>query len=154
MERARSLLIIKYIFIAFSTMLLMISCKISKSIPEGSETVFEEDIIYDNVLATSERMHKPVVIDFTATWCGPCKVMDKYVFSDITLTDRMKREFINIRIDVDNPKYKDLVVIYNASVLPTLVIVDDKGAELARRQGSLSISGVHRFLDEALNAFE
>ena len=123
-----------------------------KHLSESSGVHFQKTINYDDILARSAAEHLPVVVYFTATWCGPCKVMDKYVFSDEELARRLNTEFISIKLDVDNPDYKDLVYIYDASALPTMVMVNQKGAELARRRGSLSISGVHRFLDEGLRA--
>ncbi len=125
------------------------SCGIMKKGSSGEAKVrFRESFDYDNVLAESEHRQLPVLIYFTAEWCGPCKFMDKYVFSNEKLAERLENEFISLKLDVDNPAFKDLVYIYHASLLPTMVIVNSKGRELTRREGSQSISAMHRFLDE------
>ncbi len=73
---------------------------------------------------------KPVLIDFHALWCGPCKVQSpilKEVASE--LGDRVKV----IKIDVDqNP---DLATRYSVQGVPTLMIF--KNGELKYRQAGL-----------------
>ena len=134
---------------------ICLSCGTGRShLNEGAGVRFQKDVDYDAVLEEGGRKHLPVVVYFTATWCGPCKVMDKYVFSDENLSGRMNDEFICVKMDVDNPSYKDLVYIYDARALPTFVIVNSKGRVLVRRTGSQSISAMHRFLDEALRIYD
>ena len=72
---------------------------------------------------------KTEVIDFWATWCGPCKLMNPILdevekeYSDLTIT----------RIDIDSNK--DIALQYNIQSVPTYIILKD-GKEVDRIIGA------------------
>ena len=59
----------------------------------------------------------PVLVDFSAEWCGPCKMM-KPVLEQ--LRDRMNGKIRIIKIDVD--KNRELAGIYRIQSVPTLML--------------------------------
>jgi thioredoxin 1 len=72
---------------------------------------------------------KTEVIDFWATWCGPCKLMNP-------ILDEVEKENPNLtitRIDIDSDK--DMVEQYNIQSVPTYVILKD-GKEVDRIIGA------------------
>lgn len=73
----------------------------------------------------------PSAIDFTATWCGPCKTMQPTI-------ETLKREGYAIRqVDVDgNP---DVAKQYNVTQIPCVVFVDSGGGEITRVVGVASV---------------
>lgn len=76
---------------------------------------------------------KPIFIDFTADWCGWCKVMDKNTFSDAQVAGFMNENFYAVRLDYDSPEKLDffgeqltareLGTKYRVPGLPTILLL-------------------------------
>lgn len=94
-----------------------------------SDTLHVSDASFENdVIKSSE----PVLVDFFAEWCGPCKAMAPALEA---LATEMKGKVKIAKIDVDqNP---DVTQKYRIQAMPTLVIFKD-GKIAAQRVGALT----------------
>lgn len=60
---------------------------------------------------------KPILVDFYATWCGPCQMMSGFLDQ---ANEQLKDQLKIAKIDVD--KYPELASQYQVFALPTLVV--------------------------------
>ena len=74
---------------------------------------------------------KPVLVDFYATWCGPCNMMAK-ILEEVNSQVGQKVQIVKI----DTEKYPDLASKYQIQALPTLVLFK-QGQPVDRIEGVL-----------------
>jgi thiol-disulfide isomerase/thioredoxin len=97
-----------------------------------------EDIAWHAVLdRAGEAGGRPILVDFYAQWCGPCKLMDAFVYNEGDVI-RALAEVVTFKVDIDKPEYEELKERFNITLLPTLVWCDERGRELDRFTGAVS----------------
>ena len=79
-----------------------------------------------------ENSPKPVLVDFYATWCGPCQMMSPI----LEQVGSQLRDRIQI-VKIDTDKYPNIASQYDIQALPTLVLFKDG-------QPVEKIEGVHQ----------
>ncbi len=99
-----------------------------KAAPKTGELAWEKD--YASALKKAQAENKPVMLMMTATWCGPCKMLEKE-----TLNDPWIRYFLQDFVIVQAYEDKDVEKIYGANGYPTLVFTDSSGKEAHRTVG-------------------
>jgi thioredoxin len=81
---------------------------------------------FEDLIANSEQ---PVLVDFYATWCGPCHMMAK-ILEDANLQLQGKLRIVKI----DTDRYPEIASQQNIQALPTLVLFKN-GQVLDRIEG-------------------
>ena len=85
---------------------------------------------------------KPVLVDFYAEWCGPCKIMKPRI---LDVAERMGDNVKVVQIDVD--KEKELATRFRISSVPTLIIFKN-GKQQWRQSGIISALALMKLLQE------
>ena len=98
----------------------------NKVIPKAAIEVSESNFVKEALEAD-----KKVVIDFYATWCGPCKKISPILEEIAGEHDDIKL----IKVDVD--KNEVLAQKFNITAMPTLVVLEN-GEEVGRNVGLVS----------------
>ncbi len=83
-------------------------------------------------IQTAKANNKPVMIDFYADWCIPCKELDQFTFSDSRVIE-LSKNFTMIKADLtksQSPEVKALQKKYEIKGVPTLVFLNRKGKEI------------------------
>ncbi len=86
----------------------------------------------DAALDKAKETQKPVMIDFFATWCPPCKLLDEKIYPAAAVVEEAEN-FVCVKVDVD--KHADIARKYNVNGLPSLVFLDAAGTEIHRQSG-------------------
>lgn len=63
---------------------------------------------FEEAKVQAEKDGKLVFVDCYASWCGPCKKMDKLVFTDSEVGEFFNKNFVSIRMDMEKGKGKAL----------------------------------------------
>jgi len=84
--------------------------------------------------AIQEALHanKPVVMDFYAAWCAPCRAMEKDTFGAPSIVKEAEN-FVMIKVDLtrrEDPAHRELAERFGVKGVPTVVFLDRKGEEL------------------------
>ena len=90
-------------------------------------------------LATAD---KPVVVDFWAEWCGPCRALAPFL-DEVASENGDKIKVAKVNID-ENP---DLALKFDIMTIPTLIVFQD-GEPVHRFQGASGKAGLLQQLDE------
>ncbi len=88
----------------------------------------------DQLLEEAKLAHKPVIIDFYATWCTPCRALEELTFHQRDVVAKANRDFVMIKVDLtqkENPAYTRLLSQYDVKGVPTLIFLDSQGNERA-----------------------
>ncbi len=90
-------------------------------------------------LAESARSRKPVFARFTAEWCGPCREMDRNVYSKPATAERLNRFTVPTLIDLTTPSdaTNALSLEYKVQFVPTALLLDQDGKVISRLEGGV-----------------
>ncbi len=102
------------------------------------------------ILEQARQSNKLVFIDFYATWCTPCKVMDKEVFTNKSTADFLNKNFVCYKVDGEKGNGSTLKLVYNINAYPTLLFLDQNGNILTRNEGSMSGTELKILAEKAL----
>jgi thioredoxin 1 len=95
-----------------------------------------------NAIINSE---KPVLVDFFATWCGPCQMLLPVLNQ---VTESLKDRITIIKIDVD--KNQEIAQKYQVRGVPTLILFQ-KGKQLWRQSGVLTKEEIIKIILDKTN---
>ena len=105
---------------------------------------FDNAVAIDAALAKGKQEGKPTLLFFTASWCPPCKHMKSEVLPQDSVVSTIRDQFVGVYVDID-ARGSDAQA-YGIEGVPTFIVVNKDGEEIARRSGAMSTDEFQQFL--------
>lgn len=107
----------------------------SDKVIHSTDSMFEHEVLKSEI---------PVLVDFWAEWCGPCRMISPLLDS---IAEEYEGRLLIVKIDVDSNN--EIPQRYGVRGIPTLVMFKD-GASVGDKVGALSKAQLVQFIEEHL----
>ncbi len=86
----------------------------------------------EDYLSKAIQSKRPLIIDFYADWCSPCRDLEEITFHDAEIVAQARQHFIMIKVDLTRkgiPAHERLIKKYHVKGVPTVLFFDREGNE-------------------------
>lgn len=101
----------------------------------------------DEAIKKAGKEGKLVFLDFYASWCAPCKWMEKTTFKDNQVVDRLNSNYISIKVNIDEVHGFEMKNKYEIAFLPTILIINSNGKMVERIEEPVTAGQLNGILD-------
>jgi len=117
--------------LGFAMVALMLAMSVAMA-GEGDKKAAEKGIQFtegswSSLLKKAKKENKLIFLDAYTTWCGPCKQLQKNVFTREDVAATFNGNFINVKIDMESGEGPSLAKRYPIEGYPTLFFINGKG---------------------------
>jgi len=106
---------------------------------------------FAKTLEQAKKENKLIFLDAFASWCGPCKLLDKNVFPKKEVGDYFNANFLNLHIDMEKGEGIEIAKKYSIYSYPTLLFIDGDGKVVYKAAGYMSPQELISIAKEAVN---
>ena len=134
---------------------------------QGQRVNFNTSLDWSQIRQKAAVSNKYIFVDCYATWCNPCKYLDKNIFSANESQEALNKDFVCYKMQADTtagdiPALKsrrnETAIFYNLhkiEALPTLLVFSPGGDLVFKRAGSFEdVTAFKEFLSKVLDKDE
>ncbi len=133
------------------SILYVITCLIGLSAIAQDRQIEFKQRDWKAQLALAKQENKLIFFDAYTSWCGPCKVMAKNVFTRNEVADLFNTEFINAKYDMEKGEGITLKDRYDVTAYPTYLFINGEGEVVHKIVGSMTTNAFMIEAKKALN---
>ncbi|MCQ9635836.1 thioredoxin family protein [Chryseobacterium sp. WG14] len=101
----------------------------------AQESIQFQELPFKDIIAKAKKEKKLVFLDAYASWCGPCKMMEKNVFTQKSVGDYFNTSFINARFDMEKGEGREIAAKYGVRSYPTYLFLNGEGELVSQNSG-------------------
>lgn len=130
--------------------------------PDRSGIKFQQINSWNELVSQAVQTNKFIFIDMYATWCAPCKEMDRTVYSSDKVGAITAKNFVSVKLQVDQTNRDDVAVIknrhltdslahqFNVVAFPTFLFLTPDGKLIKREEGYKDADAFINVLKDAM----
>lgn len=115
------------------------------SIAAQDRSIQFETASFQEALNKAKEGNRLLFVDCYTSWCGPCKMLAKDVFTNNEVADYFNEHFVSFKVDCEKGEGPELAKRFGVAGYPTLLFIDGKGELVNKIVGA---SGQPVFLEE------
>jgi len=106
----------------------------------AQEAIHFQDLPFKDLIAKAKKENKIVFIDAYTSWCGPCKMMEKNIFTKKSVGDYYNSNFVNARFDMEKGEGREIATKYGVRSYPTYLFLNGDGELVSQNFGYMEES--------------
>lgn len=115
----------KLLWLGWTFVMALVIGTVAYSVLAGRERPsLEWEPSYEAALAKAKAEHKPVMVDFYADWCGPCRELEMTTYRDPRI-QKLAERFVCVKVNTD--LRRDLSGRFHIDALPTIGFLKPDG---------------------------
>lgn len=132
-------------------LLIGLGCFLSLSATAQNREILFKESDWKTELASAKKENKIIFFDAYTSWCGPCKMMAKDVFTIDSVADLFNSTFHNVKYDMEKGEGPALKEKYEVKAYPTYLFINGDGEIVHKIVGSMPAP---EFMTEAVKALK
>ncbi|NOU59317.1 thioredoxin family protein [Marinifilum caeruleilacunae] len=137
----------KNLFKMITAVALAICCSVNAEAQNRS--VEFEHTSWKKVLKKAKKEDKLIFVDCYTSWCGPCKMMAKDVFTQDHVADYFNSNFVNFKIDMEKGEGPTLKPGWKINAYPTFLVINSEGEVIHRVVGAFGADEFITYIKDA-----
>ena len=122
---------------------------ISTAVMAQNRSVEFEHAKWKKVIKKAKKENKLIFVDCYTSWCGPCKMMAKDVFTQDHVADYFNSNFVNYKIDMEKGEGPELKPGWKINAYPTFLVINSDGEVIHRVVGAYGADEFINYIKDA-----
>jgi thioredoxin-related protein len=106
----------------------------------AQEAIHFQELPFKDLILKAKKENKIVFIDAYTSWCGPCKMMERNIFTKKTVGDYYNSNFVNARFDMEKGEGREIAAKFGVRSYPTYLFLNGDGELVSQNFGYMEES--------------